>query len=69
MLSWKAWPMNWLILDIATLRYQFPYMQERRGRPDPPAVLTATVRAAIAAAAEAAPDLLLLAGGSRLEGA
>ena len=53
---------------IATLRYEFPYMQQHRGRPDPPAVLTATVRAAIAAAAEAAPDLPMLAGGKSLGG-
>ena len=54
--------------EVATLRYQFPYMQQGRGRPDPPAVLTATVRTAIAAAAEAAPDLPLLAGGKSLGG-
>jgi uncharacterized protein len=53
---------------IATLRYQFPYMQQGRGRPDPPAVLTATVRAAIAAAADAAPDLPIVAGGKSLGG-
>lgn len=53
---------------VATLRYQFPYMEHRRGRPDPPKVLTATVRAALAAAAEAAPDLRLLAGGKSLGG-
>jgi predicted alpha/beta-hydrolase family hydrolase len=52
---------------VATLRYQFPYMQQqKRGRPDPPAVLTATVRSAIATAAEHAPDLPLLAGGKSL---
>src|SRR5512138_2639322 len=39
---------------VATLRYQFPYMQQRRGRPDAPAVLTATVRAAVIAASKAA---------------
>jgi predicted alpha/beta-hydrolase family hydrolase len=54
--------------EVATLRYQFPYMQQGRSRPDPPAVLTATVRAAIAAAVEAAPDLSLLAGGKSLGG-
>ena len=54
--------------EMATLRYQFPYMEQRRGRPDPPAVLTAAVRAAIAAAAEAAPGLPLLAGGKSLGG-
>jgi len=53
---------------IATLRYQFPYMEARRGRPDPPAVLAACVRAAVGAAAEAAPDLPLLAGGKSLGG-
>lgn len=47
--------------EVATFRYQFPYMEQHRGRPDPPAVLRATVRAAIAAAAEVAPDLPLLA--------
>jgi uncharacterized protein len=54
--------------QVATFRYQFPYMQHQRGRPDPPAVLIATVRAAIAAAAEAASDLPLLAGGKSLGG-
>ena len=54
--------------DVATLRYQFPYMEQRRGRPDPPAVLMAAVRTALAAAAEAAPDLPLLAGGKSLGG-
>lgn len=53
---------------VATFRYQFPYMQQRRGRPDPPAVLTAIVRAAVAAAADAASDLPLLAGGKSLGG-
>src|SRR5215217_2155618 len=53
---------------IATLRYQFPYMQQRRGRPDSPAVLTATVHAALARAAKAASDLPLLAGGKSLGG-
>jgi predicted alpha/beta-hydrolase family hydrolase len=53
---------------VATLRYHFPYMQHRRKRPDPPAVLTATVRAAVAAASETAPGLPLLAGGKSLGG-
>ena len=55
-------------VGVATLRYQFPYMEERRRVPDKPAVLTATVRAAVRAAAEAAPDLLLLAGGKSMGG-
>jgi uncharacterized protein len=55
-------------VDVATLRYQFPYMEGRRRVPDPPAVLTATVIAALRAAAEAAPDLPLLAGGKSMGG-
>ena len=53
---------------VATLRYQFPYMEERRRVPDAPAVLTSTVVAAVAAAAKAAPDLPLLAGGKSMGG-
>lgn len=53
---------------VATLRYHFPYMQHQRKRPDPPAVLTATVRAAVAAASETAPGLPLLAGGKSFGG-
>lgn len=53
---------------IATLRYQFPYMQKKMGRPDPPAVLQATVRAAVRAAAANAPDLALFAGGKSMGG-
>src|SRR5213079_2719433 len=55
-------------VGVATLRYQFPYMEQRRRVPDKPAVLTATVRAAVRAAAEAAPGLLLLAGGKSMGG-
>ena len=54
--------------SVATLRYHFPCMQHRRKRPDPPAVLTATVRAVVAAALETAPGLPLLAGGKSLGG-
>jgi len=55
-------------VEVATFRYEFPYMQDGRSRPDPPAVLTATVCGAIAAAAKEAPDLALLAGGKSLGG-
>ncbi len=55
-------------VGVATLRYQFPYTQQGRSSPNPPAVLIATVRAAIAAAADAAPELRLLAGGKSLGG-
>jgi hypothetical protein len=53
---------------IATLRYQFPYMEKGRQVPDSPAILTATARAAVHKAAELAPDLLLLAGGKSMGG-
>jgi predicted alpha/beta-hydrolase family hydrolase len=53
---------------IATFRYQFPYMERRARRPDPPAVAAATVRAAVAAAARAAPGLPLVAGGKSFGG-
>jgi len=53
---------------VATLRYQFPYMERGRRRPDAPSVLTATVRAAVRLATEVAPDLPLLAGGKSMGG-
>ncbi len=53
---------------IATFRYQFPYMERGRGGPDPQPVLLSTVRAAVLAAARAAPDLPLLAGGKSMGG-
>jgi predicted alpha/beta-hydrolase family hydrolase len=53
---------------IATLRYQFPYMERGSKRPDTPRVAQATVRAAVARAAELAPGLPLLAGGKSFGG-
>jgi len=53
---------------VATLRYQFPYMEERRRIPDSPAVLLSTVRAAVRVASQAAPDLPLFAGGKSMGG-
>jgi predicted alpha/beta-hydrolase family hydrolase len=55
-------------VGIATLRYQFPYMEAGSRRPDTRATLLATVRAAHAAAQAAAPDLALLAGGKSMGG-
>jgi len=51
-------------VGVATLRYQFPYMEARRRAPDATAVLTATVVAAVRAAAEAAPVCRCVAGAS-----
>ena len=53
---------------VATLRYQFPYVEAGSRRPDPPGVLEATVRAAVARARELAPDLPLVAGGKSMGG-
>lgn len=49
--------------NIATLRYQFPYMEKGSKRPDPPGIAHAAVRAAVAAAAQHCPGLPLIAGG------
>jgi predicted alpha/beta-hydrolase family hydrolase len=53
---------------VATLRYQFPYMEKGIKRPDTEALLTATVRAVVAAAREQRPDLPLFAGGKSMGG-
>lgn len=55
-------------LDVATLRYQFPYMERRSKRPDRPELCHATVRAAVAEAARLAPELALIAGGRSFGG-
>src|SRR5258706_13717777 len=53
---------------IATLRYQFPYMEKGSKRPDPPAVAQAAVRAAVAEAGRRCPGLPLIAGGKSFGG-
>jgi predicted alpha/beta-hydrolase family hydrolase len=53
---------------IATLRYQFPYMERRSHRPDPPPLCHATVRAAVLEAARLVPGLALVAGGRSFGG-
>jgi predicted alpha/beta-hydrolase family hydrolase len=53
---------------VATLRYQFPYMEQRRSRPDTPEVAAAAVRAAVARAAQLAPGVPLIAGGKSFGG-
>jgi predicted alpha/beta-hydrolase family hydrolase len=53
---------------IATLRYQFPYMEKGSRRPDPPKIAHAAVRAAAEKARELAPDLPLFAGGRSFGG-
>jgi predicted alpha/beta-hydrolase family hydrolase len=53
---------------IATLRYQFPFIETGAKRPDPPALTHATVRAAVAVASRLAPNLPLVAGGKSFGG-
>jgi len=56
------------VADVASFRYQFPYMEEGRHVPDRPPVLTATVAAAVRAASQAAPKLPVFAGGKSMGG-
>jgi hypothetical protein len=53
---------------IATLRYQFPYMEQRSKRPDPPKVARAAVRAAVEEASRLLPKSALFAGGKSFGG-
>lgn len=53
---------------IATLRYQFPYMERGAKRPDPPQLAQATARAAVAAALVLFPNRPLVAGGKSFGG-
>jgi len=53
---------------IATLRYQFPYMEKGSKRPDAPKVAHAAVRAAVAEATRCCPALPLIAGGRSFGG-
>jgi uncharacterized protein len=53
---------------VASLRYQFPYMEKGSRRPDPPAIAQAAVRAAVAEAGLSCPGLPLIAGGKSFGG-
>ena len=53
---------------VATLRYQFPYMEHGSKRPDTPKLAQATVRAAVAEASRRLPELALFAGGKSFGG-
>ncbi len=53
---------------IGTYRYEFPYMEAQKSRPDPPSIAEAAVREAVTGAARAAPGLALLAGGKSFGG-
>jgi predicted alpha/beta-hydrolase family hydrolase len=53
---------------VATLRYQFAYMEKASKRPDPPGIAHAAVRAAVAEAGRHCADLRLIAGGKSFGG-
>jgi uncharacterized protein len=55
-------------VGVATFRYQFPYMEQRRRVPDSPSLAAATVASAVRAASKAAPGLPLFAGGKSFGG-
>src|SRR5881296_1721699 len=52
----------------ATLRYQFPYMEQGSKRPDAPKLAQATVRAAVLEESRLLPELALFAGGKSFGG-
>jgi uncharacterized protein len=54
--------------DVATLRYQFPYMEQGKRRPDPAALAQTTVRAAVGQATRLLPNVPLFAGGKSFGG-
>jgi uncharacterized protein len=54
--------------NIATLRFQFPYMERGGKRPDPPKLAHAAVRAAVAEASRLLPGSMLVAGGKSFGG-
>lgn len=66
--SMAALASGFAAIGIATLRYQFPYMERHAHRTDPPALCHATVRAAVAASAARAPGLPVFAGGRSFGG-
>ena len=53
---------------IATFRFNFPYMENKQGRPDQPAVAHATIRAAVEEATRLCPGLKMVAGGKSFGG-
>jgi predicted alpha/beta-hydrolase family hydrolase len=54
--------------DIATFRFNFPFIENKKGRPDTPAVAHATIEAAIAKARELSPKLPLFVSGKSFGG-
>ncbi len=67
-MRWSSNAQGLAARGVATLRYQFPYMEKGSRRPDPPRIAHAAVRSAAARALELAPDLPLFAGGRSFGG-
>lgn len=55
-------------VGVATFRFNFPYTEAGRKRPDPPAIIEKTIRSAVRAATRSAPGLPLIAGGKSMGG-
>jgi predicted alpha/beta-hydrolase family hydrolase len=53
---------------IGTLRFNFPYMEKKKGRPDVPAVAHQTIKALVEKAAKAYPDVPIFASGKSFGG-
>ena len=66
--SMEALAVHLAVRRIATFRYQFPYMERGRGRPDYQPILLKTVRSAVSAASVLSDGLPLLAGGRSMGG-
>jgi predicted alpha/beta-hydrolase family hydrolase len=64
----RAVATSFALHDIATLRFQFPYLERGARRPDPPPLCHATLRAAVAEARRRRPRLALFAGGRSFGG-
>ena len=66
--SWPRWRKALAERGIATLRFQFPFMEQGSRRPDAPAVAHAAVRAAVDEAGRRLPGVPLFAGGKSFGG-
>ena len=64
---WKRWLPNWLMKELP-LRFNFPFTENKKGRPDSPAVAHQTIKAAIEKAHELFPKLPVFVAGKSFGG-